>query len=253
MDTMSVVKAKARRAGILYVVMSVMGVPVLLYLPGFIVQGDAAATAHNILNAGQVYRLLLLADLVASILFLVLGWWLYQLFEAVDRKQATLMMLFVLASACIGILDVAFLSAPVVFLSGPPFSSAFTQPQLEALAYGLLKVRGFELSANEALWGLWLVPFGILVIKSEFIPKVIGVLLLVASVGYVAMSVAFIAFPQYKHAVASVGMWLIQGELSVILWLVIMGARSRGTAGVIAARGRLHPDAHIIEGPQRGR
>jgi hypothetical protein len=235
MDTMSAPKGDARRAGILYVVMSAIGVPVLLYLPTFIVQGDPAATAHNILNAGQVYRLLLLADLTSSILFLVLGWWLYQLFEGVDRKQAMLMMIFVLASGCIGVIDTALLSGPLVFLSGAPYLPAFTQPQLEALAYGLLKVRGVELHANEAFWGLWLIPFGILVIKSDFIPKVIGALLLIASVGYIAMSVAFIAFPQSAQAVASVGMWLILGELPVILWLAVMGARNQTTRASPAA------------------
>src|SRR5262249_53443855 len=77
----------------------------------------------------------------------------------------------------------------------------------------------------EALWGFWLVPFGVLVIRSRFIPKFIGVLLLIASVGYVAMSAAYIGFPSYLAAVDRVGMILIQGEVAAILWLLIVGAR----------------------------
>jgi len=222
---MSSLQSRARRAGIVYAVMSAVGAPALLFIPKFIVPGDAAATARNIAGGEQLYRLLMLGSLAGSILFVVLGWSLYHLFENVDRKQAMLMLLLVLVSATIGILDVALLSPPLIIQARAGFLSAFTPPQLDALALAFLKVRSVELRANEALWGFWLVPFGILVIKSGFIPRIIGLLLLVASVGYVAMSFAYIGFPAYVAAVDRVGMKLIQGELVVILWLLIKGAR----------------------------
>ena len=221
-------KTQAHRAGIVYVMLSALGFPVLIYAPSFIVAGDAAATAHKIASGVQLYRLILLSDLAAAIFFLVLGWMLYHLFEAVDRKLALLMILLVLASACVSVIDVALLGSPLVFLSDATFASAFAQPQLDALALAFLKVRGLELQANVAFWGLWLIPFGMLVIKSNFIPKLIGILLFVASVGYVAMSVAFFVFPAQRHDVGQVGMLLTLGELPVILWLLIMGARENG-------------------------
>jgi UPF0716 family protein affecting phage T7 exclusion len=207
------------------VVMSVVGAPALLYVPKFIVAGDAAATAQKIAAGEQVYRLLLLGALAGSILFIVLGWSLYHLFESVDRKQGLLLLVLVCASATISIVDVGLLSAPLILQPRAGFLSALTREQLDALALAFLEIRNVELSANEALWGIWLVPFGILVIKSGFIPKIIGVLLLIASVGYVAMSAASIGFPAYAPAVGRVGMLLIQGELTVILWLVIKGVR----------------------------
>lgn len=222
---MSSLQSRARRAGVVYAVMSALGAPALLYLPRFIVSGDAAATARRIADGEQLYRLLMLGSLAGSILFIVLGWSLYHLFEQVDRKQAMLMLLFVLVSATLGIIDVALLSPPLVLRWRPSYLAAFSAPQLDALALGLLKIRSVELAANEALWGVWLVPLGMLIIKSRFIPKLIGALVLVASVGYVAMSVAFIAFPANVAAVDRVGMILIQGELSIILWLLIKGAR----------------------------
>src|SRR5215831_2724884 len=197
-------QSRARRAGVIYAVMSAVGAPALLFIPKFVVAGDPAATARNIASGEQVYRLLMLGDLAGSILFAVLGWSLYHLFEQVDRKQASLLL---------------------------------TLAQLDALAFGGLRLRSFEVHANEALWGLWLVPFGVLIIKSGFIPKLIGVLLLIASTGYVAMSVAYIAFPAYLNAVDRVASVLIQGELAVILWLLIKGARREVTspsAGVLA-------------------
>jgi hypothetical protein len=229
---MSSLQSRARRAGAIYAIMSVVGAPALLYLPKFVVAGDPAATAQKIADGEQIYRLLMLGSLAGSILFIVLGWSLYHLFESVDRKQALLMLTLVLASATIGIIDVALLSPPLILQSRAAFLSALTRPQLDAVAFAFLKIRNVELAANEALWGFWLVPFGVLVIKSGFIPKIVGVLLLIASVGYVAMSAASIGFPAYAPAVDRVGMLLIQGELVVILWLLIKGARAGGPSPV---------------------
>ena len=222
---MSSIQSRARWAGVIYFVMSVVGAPMLLFLPRFIVAGDPAATAHNIAAGEATYRLLLVGGLIGSILFAVLGWSLYHLFEEVDRKLATLLLSVVLVSATIGLLDVALLAPPLVFRSSTAFLSAFSPAQLDALALGALRVRSFELRADEALWGFWLVPFGILVIRSGFIPRIIGVLLLIASVGYVAMSVAYIGFPAYVATVDRVAGILIQGELPAVLWLLIKGAR----------------------------
>jgi hypothetical protein len=234
---MSSLQSRARGAGVIYVVMSAVGAPALLFIPKFVVAGDPAATARNIASGEQVYRLLMLGDLAGSILFAVLGWSLYHLFKQVDRKQASLLLTLVLVSATIGVLDAVLLSPPLIFRSSAGFLSAFTPAQLDTLAFGGLRLRSFEVHANEALWGLWLVPFGVLIIKSGFIPKLIGVVLLVASTGYIAMSVAYIAFPAYIEVVDRVGSVLIQGELAVILWLLIKGARrevTSPTVGVLA-------------------
>src|SRR5215831_18072622 len=115
---MSSIQSRARRAGVIYFVMSVFGAPMLLFLPKFVVAGNAAATAENIAAGEGTYRLLLLGGLVGTILFAVLGWSLYHLFEDVDRKQATLMLCLVLVSATIGLLDVVLLTTPLVLRSG---------------------------------------------------------------------------------------------------------------------------------------
>jgi biotin transporter BioY len=103
--------------------MSVVGAPALLFIPKFIVAGDAAATAAKIAGGERVYRLLMLGALVGSILFAVLGWSLYHLFERVDRKQAMLLLVLVLVSATIGVIDVALLSPPLI-RGGRPRSRA---------------------------------------------------------------------------------------------------------------------------------
>ncbi len=222
-------KTDARIAGALYLVMSAFGAPALLLIPNYVIAGDAAATAQRIADGADTYRLLMLGGLISSILFIVLGWRLYHLFEEVDRNQSTLMLAIVVASGTLGIMDVGLLSPPLVLRAHPGVFAAFaafSTPQLDALSLALLQIRGYVLRANESLWGVWLIPFGILIIKSRFIPKIIGVLLLVASVGYIGMSFTAIAFPGQSAAAASVGSIFIQCELSVILWLLIMGARN---------------------------
>lgn len=235
---MSSSQSRARWTGVVYLVMSALGAPALLLLPKFVALGDAAATAQHIAGGEATYRWLMLGGLAGSILFIVLGWSLYHLFEQVDRKLAHLMLLFVVVSATIGILDVALLSPPLVFQSNANAIAALTRPQIDALAYAFLRVRVYELRVDEALWGVWLIPFDVLVIKSGFIPRIVGVVLLIASTGYIAMSAAYIAFPAQLSTVDSVGSILIQGELLIILWLLMKGARQgapRAVAGELAA------------------
>ena len=222
-------KLEARRAGAVYLVMSILGAPALLVLPKFFAFGDAAATAQRIAEGEQTYRLLVLGSLVGSILFAVLGSSLYQLFVDVDRKLARLLLVLVLVSSALGVLDAALLYAPLVLHDRAAALGAFTKAQLDALGLILLSLRSAELRADLMLWGLWLVPFGVLIIRSGFIPKVIGILLLIAAPGYVAMSAAQIGFPALVPVADRVGGILIQGELPVILWLLIMGARERTT------------------------
>jgi len=222
---MTSLRHRARCAGVIYLVMSVLGAPTLLVLPKFIVAGDAAATAQRIAEGEPTYRLLVLGGLVGSILFAVLGWSLYHLFVGVDRKLATLLLALVLVSAAIGVLDAALLYAPLVLHDRAAALGAFAKPQLDALGLMVLSIRTAELRADIMLWGLWLVPFGLLVIRCDFIPSLIGILLLIAAVGYVAMSAAQIGFPAFVGIADRVGTILIQGELVVILWLLIMGAR----------------------------
>ena len=235
---MSTLKRDARRAGLIYLVMSVLGAPTLIYLPRLIVSGDAAATAHNVLSNEPMYRLLLGGALAGWALYMVLGRALYGLFASVDESQAALLRIFVVASAIVGVIDVALLAAPLVVLKSTALAAVFTRPQVEALALTMFGIRSVELHANEAFWGFWLIPFGILVFKSGYIPRIIGALLLLASVGYIIISFAYIAVPSLLESASKIGGVLIQGELTVILWLVIMGAKDprESRAGYLGAR-----------------
>jgi len=109
-------------------------------------------------------------------------------------------------------------------LSGADYLSVFTKPQLDALAMGILSLNSSGNTIDTAFWGLWLFPFGVLVIKSGFFPRVLGIFLMVAGFGLLTSSVTSIVFPAYEHAVSEAVMPLGLGEFPIIFWLLIKGA-----------------------------
>lgn len=189
-----------------------------------IVPGDAAATARNIVASEPMYRVSILSGLVwrVTLLFLVLT--LYQLFRDVDRKQAMLMLTFAAITVAIGIVNLLNEIAPLILLSGADFLSVFSTPQLDALALGFLQLRSSGINIDSAFFGLWLLPFGILITKSGAIPKVIGVLLIVESIGYLVGGFASIVSPAQMPLVSKVTLPFVAGELAAMIWLLVKGA-----------------------------
>jgi hypothetical protein len=219
-------RGNARQAAFLYLLMGLPAPFNLLYLPSkFIDVSDAAATVRNIAADEMIYRLCVLAGLVSSLGFLFLVVTLYELLKDVDRKQARLMVILVAASATIGLVTVVYEIAPLIILRSADSLSAFSGAQLDAMSLGFLRLRGASVSINSALWGLWLLPFGILVIKSGFIPKFVGVALLVSSGAYVVASLTYVLFPEHFQAVSRVTLPLGSGELFMLFWLFIKGVR----------------------------
>jgi hypothetical protein len=155
------------------------------------------------------------------IFFVFLALKLYQLFEEVDRAQVRLLVSFVMISVALGLVDVIGLLTPLALQSGAGWLAAFSKTQLDAMTLGVFSVRNVLLGVDEAFWGLWLLPFGILVIKSGAIPKIIGVFLIMGCVGWVAMSAIFIVAP-HAHRLTDIAFMLAQpGELSILAWLLV--------------------------------
>ena len=219
----------ARRAGLLYVLMGLPAPVNLMYLTRkFIVPRDAAATMRNIAESQMTYRLAMLCGLVSAIGFVFLVMTLYEMFKDIDRRQARFMVGLVLVSATIGLVTTATEFGPLVTLNSAEALSAFTKPQLDALGFGFLRLRNATINVNTMLWGLWLLPLGILVIRSGFIPKFIGWLLILGCVSYMTASLTAILFPAYLARVTNVTLPLAApGELCMMFWLLFGGARLR--------------------------
>ena len=216
----------ARLAGLIYVVFSVLSVIGYMVLPAkFTVRGDATATMARIAENVFLYRLGILSALTGQILFIFLVLTLYKLFRDVDRGQARLMVVLVCVGVTAEFINISYKFFPLVLQSEAGYLSAFTKPQLDALAMANLQMKNNLGQLITVFWGLWLFPFGILTIKSGFLPRVLGYLLWVAGIGYVITSTTFVIFPEHLGTVSRVVMPFYFGELPIVLWLLIVGAR----------------------------
>jgi hypothetical protein len=225
---MNSTKKRARIAGLLYLLASIIGFPGLIYVPDkLIVSEDATATANHIRASETLLRFGIASELTSFIIFIFVVLALYRLFKTVSEKYAVAMATLLLVSIPISLLNVLNEIAALVLVSGAGFLSAFEKGQLDALAYLFLRLHGQGFVVAEIFWGLWLFPFGVLVIRSGFIPRFLGVLLFIAGSGYLASSFTSLLLPSYRHLVDQFAMVLTAGELPIIFWLLIWGAKDQ--------------------------
>src|SRR5712692_6988263 len=225
---MNSTKKTARLAGILYLLGGITAPFSLIYLPRtLVVPGDATATANHVRASETLLRMGVASELIFSIVFIFVVLTLYRLFKGVDEKQALAMLTLLLISVPISLLNVLNEIAALNLASGADFLSVFDKRQLDALVLLFLRLHGQGLLVAGIFWGLWLFPFGILVMRSGFIPRVLGVFLIIACFGYLASSFTFLLLPAYGHIVSRFAMVLTLGELPIILWLLIKGAEDQ--------------------------
>lgn len=213
---------KARTTLLAYLLMGLPGPVYLLYMPKhFIVAGDAAATMRNIAADEWVYRLCVAVGLEGMTAFIFLGLVLYNVFKDVDAAQARMLVALVCVSAGIAFVNFAFDIAPLVFLHRPEFQSSITIAQRDAMALGFVRVGGALTRINELFWGLWLLPFGLLVWKSGFVPRIIGAFLILGCFGWVMNTLVWVLWPDQMQVVLKVtNIAVAPGELSFVLWLI---------------------------------
>lgn len=219
-------KRAARIAGLLYLLMGIPAAFALMYVPRrLLVPGNASATANNILAHEMLFRIGIVTGLFSSVLFIVVVFALYRLFHAVNKSQAMLMVALVLVSVAFGLAsDVGNLVALALFRGGE-FLTVFDKPQRDALGMLFLRAHTYGIYMNEIFWGLWLLPFGALVKNSGFIPRILGVLLLVNGFAYVGISLTSLLLPAYANLVFRASMPALLGELWIMFWLLIKGAK----------------------------
>ena len=219
-------KKAARIAGAIYLSGGVTAPFSLLYVPNkLIVKGNATATADNILAHETMFRLSIFAELVHQVIFICLAIALYRLLRDVSRPWAWLMVAFVLVSAAVCFFNVLNNIAAVLLFRGGEFLSVLEKPQRDALGMLFLRLHSYGLFIAEIFWGLWLFPFGLLVFRSGFLPRFLGIWLIIACFSYVALSAIAIFAPIYYEAAFK---WLqpaFFAELAIMLWLLIRGAK----------------------------
>jgi hypothetical protein len=222
-------KDQARFAGFLYLLLALSAPIGLVYVPSkLIVSGNATATAENLRASGDLLRIGIASELFHQVvgIFLVLA--LYQLFKEVDKALARqVVILGALVSVPIVFVNALNEIAALVLTSGAEFLSVFDRPHLDALAYLFLRLHSQGINVVSVFWGLWLIPFGLLAIRSGFIPRVFGVLLIVAGAAYLVRSATSLLLPEYLPMVSKIALPLQIGEVPIIFWLLIWGAQGK--------------------------
>ena len=222
-----------RIAGFLYLLM-VFTAPIgIMYVPSkLIVPGDATATVNNIRVSESLIRIGIGSELIYPIIavFLVLA--LYRLFKPVNENHAKLLVILgALVSVPITFLNVLNEIAALILVSGADFLSAFQKSQLDALAFLFIRLHSYGIEIAAIFWGLWLFPFGILVIRSGFIPRILGILLFIAGSAYLASSFTTLVMPQYEQIVGQFAMVLQIMEMPIVFWFIIRGLWPSGIIG----------------------
>jgi hypothetical protein len=199
---MNSTKKAARIAGLLYLLNGLPAPVSLVYIPSLlVVAGDASATAGKIRASEFLFRVGIVGQLISATIFIFAGLALYHLLKGINKKHALLMLILVLISVPISFLNELNRIAALMLVRGANFLSVFDQRQLDALAMAFLRSHGSGLLLAQIFWGLWLFPFGVLVFKSGFLPRILGVLLIVAGTSYVTSSFTSLLFPAYGHEV----------------------------------------------------
>ena len=223
---MNSTKRNARVAGLIYLSLALTAPFCLIYIPSaLIVRGNAAATANNIIAHESLFRVGIVSELLAAITFIFVVLALYRLLKEVNQNHAALMVILGLVSVPIGFLNVLNNAAALTLLNGADYLSVFRTDQLHSLAMLFLTLHGYGNTVAAIFWGLWLFPFGLLVFRSGFIPRILGVWLIINCFGYLAMSFTALLLPDYKAVVSLVTFPALLGELAIMLWLLIKGAK----------------------------
>jgi len=206
--------------------MSIPGFFAMVYVPSkLIVHGKAAAMASNISAHEMLFRLGIAGQLIsqAGFIFVVLA--LYDLLKGVNRRYASLMVTLVVVAIPIAFLNELNSIAALVLVRGADFLSIFEKPQREALAMLFLNLHFHGLVVDEIFFGLWLVPLALLVYRSRFLPRFLGVWLAIDGLARVILSLTGVLLSQYYDKVFPYCQPASFGEVALMLWLLIKGAR----------------------------
>jgi hypothetical protein len=220
-------KKTARLAGLLYLILVLTGVYSIMFISSqIIVQGDAVTTAKNMLANEFLFRTGILNDIFSNTIFVFLVLVLYRLFKQVNERRAKLMVALVIVQIPAIFVMEAFNIASLMIFKGELLKT-FELNQRQDLAMLFLSINDYGMVVLEVFWGLWLLPFGQLVYKSGFIPRIFGILLIVAGIAYIADSSIIMLFPNYRVLVNQPTLLLVAiGEISITLWLLIKGVKN---------------------------
>jgi len=223
---MSLIKNPGRVVGAWYLLLVFAGPLRLIYIPNkLFVDGNAAATAGNIAAHPWLFRWGMVSVLFGAVVLIFLTLAFYRLFKDVDQQLAVLLVITGgILPALMNFVNTATDGVTLALASGTDFASALDQAQRANLVGLFIHFHSQQIVAAEVLWGVWLIPMGLLTYKSGFLPRFIGVWLLINGAAYVILSLTGILAPDYQDKVFMYSQPALFGEIAITLWLLIKGA-----------------------------
>ena len=222
---MSSPQKTARVAACVFLGIFFLGMSTELFIrPGMIVPGDAAATVRNIAASEALFRLSLVSDLIRQVLLMLLPLVLYKLLKPVSKNIATLMVIFALVGVSISMLNELNHFAVLLLSSGAGYLTAFKVDQVNALVMFFLEVRKYGTYIPQIL-SFWVLLLGYLVLKSGFLPRFLGILLMLGGLCYTVAAILFFLFPNFDATLF--GLFAFIGESLFYSWLLIKGVKDQ--------------------------
>jgi len=193
---------------------------------GLVTRGDAAQTARDITESAGLFRLGIVSLVMVIALDVVVAWGLYRVFSPVNRSLSMVAAAFRLVYSGVFLVAIGQLLGPLRLLADDAYLGVFSADQLNAQA--LLDITAFSdlWMVSLGLFGIHLLVLGYLAYRSGYVPRFLGVLLVIAGLGYVIDSLGVMLYP---GAWTDVSTYTFPGEFLLALWLVIRGRRVTST------------------------
>jgi hypothetical protein len=222
---MNTINKTARTAGFFYLMYLIT--TILADLFGHLGFGDAAKIVNTMLAQEWSFRLGFVMNLLGALFFLLAAWALYALLKSVNKDLALLFLLLNLAGVAVQCFSTVTVFAGVLLLGRTDYLNVFPANQLQALAMFFVNLYKHGHIAAQLFFGAWLLPLGYLVFKSGFLPKVLGILLIVDFAGVLVWLCQFFLFPGYE-VITYPGLAVsFIAEVGLTLWLLVMGAKEQ--------------------------
>jgi len=209
----------ARITGVVYLLYFLTAILAVVLVRGIVVDGDAATTAKNILAHESSFRSGFAVGLIGTALYVAVTVFFYGLFKPVNRSLALLAAFLSLVGCAVQASGSFFQAAPLVVLGGSHYLSTFTSEQLQSLALMCLDLNARAASISLVFFGLFDIAIGYLIIRSTFLPRILGVLMAIAGCGWLT----FLSPPLAAGLSPFVDILGFVAELCLMLWLLVMG------------------------------
>lgn len=223
-------KKTARIAGLLYLIVVLTGIFNLMYVPSkLIVWDNASVTFNNILESETLFRLGIMAGIICYTAFLILPIVLYKLLNQVNKTYAIGMVTLAVISVPLSLVNLLNKVNVLTLIDKAQYLQVIEADELQAQVLLYLDFYNNGIEIASVFWGLWLLPFGYLVFKSGFLPKILGICLMAGCFGYLTNFIGGFLFQNYAGLGIArfVTLPASIGEIGICLWLLIIGIKDK--------------------------